>query len=684
MRISGILALFLFLTGGWSWAQAAESSSNPAEVITLGKSAVTIPGPWKFAPGDSPVVNGKMLWAQPDFDDSRWTTMDLEPRPDSIDASYGTPGFVPGWTAQGFPNLWGYAWYRLRLRVKNPGGPLWVKMPNDVDDAYQVYANGHFLGQFGRFSARGVTMYSARTFSFPLPPADPDGTLELAIRFYMSSGTKFQSPDAGGMHMPPVLGLASAIQLLQRTDDDANLHFYLGSVVQGILFLLLAPVALWAWFKNRSDGTFLWLFLALVISPIEFAMLLMGDLASLISLGTNMILGNILLRPLVLPMLIMFWWSWFGLRGKRWIPKLAWLLTVAEILALACLRLPSANYAVVPRAWLPGCNVASIALLGALGVLLLVILWEGFRRDRTEALAAVFPILLFEFSSFAQYFLNSFGFSTQFYPFGIGISTAAIAQILMVLVIGALVLRRFLKTQVQGELARQSVAQELEQAQQLQQRVLVPEALRSPYFCVQSEYRPAQTVGGDFFQTMTRPDGSLLVVIGDVSGKGISAAMLVAVVVGAIRSRAAESFEPTALLKLLNACLLGRSGDHFATCLAAEFQPDGTVRMANAGHLRPYLNGEEMEMEGSLPLGLSGEIEISTISLALQPGDHLTFLTDGVLEATNETNELFGFERTREISGQSPAAIIEQAQRFGQQDDITVLSVEFAGVAERV
>lgn len=684
MRVSGVLALFLFMSGGCLSAQAAKPSSSPVEEITLGDSAATIPGPWKFEPGDSPVVSGKMLWAQPDFDDSHWTTMDLAPKAGSIDPSYGTPGFVPGWTAQGFPDLWGYAWYRVRLRVSDPGKPLWIKMPNDVDDAYQVYADGQYVGRFGDFTPHGVTIYSARTFSFPLPPPGPDGTLELAIRFYMTSGTKFQSLNAGGMHMPPVLGLASTIRLLQSADDDANLHFYLGSVVQAILFLLLAPVALWAWFKNRHDHTFLWLFLALVVSPLEFSLTLTGNLASLISLGNNTILGNILLRPLVLPLLAMFWWNWFGLRGKRWIPGAAWLLSVAEILALACVRLPTAGYDVVPRAWLGGCNNASAVLLAALGLLLLVILWEGFRRDRTEALAAAFPILLFEFSSFALYFLNTFGFSTQFYPFGIGISTAAIAQILMVLVIGALVLRRFLRTQVQEELDRQSVARELEQAQQLQQRVLVPEAVQSPFFSVEAEYRPAQTVGGDFFQTITKPDGSLLVVIGDVSGKGVSAAMLVAVVVGAIRSRAAESFDPASLLKLLNDCLLGRSGDHFATCLAAEFHADGTVQMANAGHLRPYLNGEEMELEGSLPLGLSAEIDISTTGLTLQPGDRLTFLTDGVLEATNKANELFGFERTRAISGESPASIIEQAQKFGQQDDITVLSVEFAAVAERV
>jgi hypothetical protein len=691
MRILGFLGILAMLSGfappplhAKTTAAPKNSSAAPAESITLGSSAATLPGPWKFAPGDSPVVNGKLLWAEPGFDDSEWVPMDLAPETGSIDPSYGTPGFVPGWSEHGFPDLYGYAWYRLRVRVTDPGKPLWIKMPNDVDDAYQVYADGHYVGQFGDFKPHGVEVYSSRTFSFPLPPPGRDGTMELAVRFYMTAGTKFLSLDAGGMHEPPVLGLASTIRLLQAADDDANFHFYLGSIVQAILFLLLAPLALWAWFKRRRDHTFLWLFLALVISPIVFGLILVGNLASVISLGTNQVLGNILISPLVLPLWVMFWWNWFGLRGKRWIPRAAWLLWFSRVVAEACVRLPTTGHNIVPRAWMAGFNSASVALLAALGVLLVVILVEGFRRDRTEALAAAFPILLFEFSSFNAYFLHTFGFSGQFYPFGIGISIGAIAQILMVLVIGALVLRRFLHNQVQEELARQSVAQELEQAQELQQCVLVPEALQSPYFRVESEYRPAQTVGGDFFQTLARADGSLLVVIGDVSGKGISAAMLVAVLVGAARSRAKENIAPAAMLNVLNECLLGRSGGHFATCVVAELTPDGTVRIANAGHLPPYLNGEELVMDGSLPLGLSDGIEASTTTFTLQPGDHLTFLTDGVIEATNTEKKLFGFERTRAISSEPAAEIARQAQSFGQQDDITVLGIEFAGVPEPI
>src|SRR5208282_3137303 len=135
---------------------------------------------------------------------------------------------------------------------------------------------------------------------------------------------------------------------------------------------------------------------------------------------------------------------------------------------------------------------------------------------------------------------------------GLGIGVGNMVAMLQILVVGALAMRRFVRTQVRESLTRQAVKKDLEQAQQLQQRVLVPEAIDSRVFSVESEYRPAQTVGGDFFQTLTNPDGGLLVVIGDVSGKGVSAAMLVAVLVGAIRNQAEHSLDPALMLATLN------------------------------------------------------------------------------------------------------------------------------------
>jgi hypothetical protein len=653
------------------------AATDVATTVMLGDSVTELGAAWRFEPGDSPMVNGSPLWAQADFDDSNWTTMDLRPKPGSIDPAFGTLGFVKGWTTQGFHALDGFAWYRLRLKVKDPGQPLWLKMPNDFDDAYQIYANGKYVGEYGRFTPKGVTVYAARAASFPLPPPGPDGTIDLALRFYMTRGTLFYAPDAGGMHQPPTIGLASAVHLLQVVNDDVNLRFYVSTIQESILFLLLIPLVFWGWIKNRGRREYLWLLLALTVALLVDLMLMAGNLTSFLPLAGNTLVLDVILHPLMLPLWIMFWWCWFGVDDHRWIIWATWGLTAVEAGVVLCLRGPISGIDLVSPAAMPHLESALTGLLAAVGFLLLITLWEGFCKNRTEALWAVVPILLLEFSNFSAVLLSRFSIPQEIVVFNVGITFGSAARILMVLVIGVLAARRFLKMRVGEEVARREIHLDLEQAQLLQQRVLVPEMLQSPYYSVESAYHPAQTVGGDFFQTLSRPDGSLLLVIGDVSGKGVSAAMLVAVLVGAIKTKADDSFDPAAMLMTLNSRLVGRSGGHFATCLAAELKPNGTMRIANAGHLPPYMNGREFELEGSLPLGVVRDFKPSVQTIWLNERDRLTFMTDGVVEATNADHQLFGFERALEVSRLTPAAIVEEAKIFGQQDDITVLTVQF-------
>lgn len=642
-------------------------------MITLGNSAVALGGPWKFEPGDSPVAEGGPLWAQPGFDDSRWAAMDLAPKGGAVDLTTGTSGYVPGWTSRGYPKLSGYAWYRLRVRVKDASQPLWLKMPLGFDDAYQLFANGRYVGEFGRFSPNHVTIYLEEPVSFALPAPGPDGELDLAVRFYMNPATPFSGPDVGGMHAPPVLGLASTVQLLQASEADTELHAFFGTFLRVFLCLLVAPLALWAWLYHREERAWLWLFLALAWLVVSVTIVDSSNFTTAISAK-----DTISLEIPEFPFWILFWWNWFGLRERRWIPRVAWLLAAVITLLQFFAGSPQLGFNFVPLAALHWFYAASVWVMVPYVLLLIVILVEGYRRDRTEALWATLPLLLYVHSRFAAYLQNAFHIRSTFFPFGLGIRTVDILYMLMILVIGALSLRRFLRTQVRESLVRQAEREDLEQAQQLQQRVLVPDLIHSSAFAVESEYRPAQTVGGDFFQTITRPDGSLLIVIGDVSGKGISAAMLVAVLVGAVRNQAEHSFDPAEMLATLNRRMMGRAGGHFATCLAAEISPTGRMRMANAGHLSPYRNGRELELEGSLPLGIAEEAECPVQTQQLQPGDHLIFITDGVVEATNAAREMFGFERTRDISNQHAVRIVEEAQRFGQEDDITVLGVEFA------
>jgi serine phosphatase RsbU (regulator of sigma subunit) len=128
----------------------------------------------------------------------------------------------------------------------------------------------------------------------------------------------------------------------------------------------------------------------------------------------------------------------------------------------------------------------------------------------------------------------------------------------------------------------------------------------------------------------------------------------------------------------MNQRMLARSHGGFTTCLAARVAGDGRITLANAGHLSPYLNRDEIKLESGLPLGLTADAVYSGSTLELAPGAILTFLSDGVVEARSSTGELFGFDRTRAISAQSAEQIAQAAQQFGQQDDITVLTLAFA------
>jgi serine phosphatase RsbU (regulator of sigma subunit) len=99
--------------------------------------------------------------------------------------------------------------------------------------------------------------------------------------------------------------------------------------------------------------------------------------------------------------------------------------------------------------------------------------------------------------------------------------------------------------------------------------------------------------------------------------------------------------------------------------------------MGNAGHLAPFLNGIEMAMPGSLPLGLSPDAEFEMSRFLLAEDDEVTLYTDGVLEAQSKTGELFGFDRTKTLMRDRPTvqAVAEAARQFGQNDDITVVKI---------
>jgi hypothetical protein len=315
---------------------SATSTPEPAAHITLGQSIAPLNGPWKFHTGDN------MAWADPNFDDSQWETVDLTPKQGSFDPIGGIADYVPGWTAKGHPGYWGWAWYRIRVRTDaQPGEKLALAGPSDVDDAYQAFANGVLLGSFGKFPATGgrPVVYNSQPRMFPLPQADTRdagaATQVLAFRVWMEPTTLTLAPDAGGMHTAPLLGEAGVVAAQYQLAWLALVRYLASVPIMAALFLLLALLAASLLLFDRSDPVYLWLAGVFLVIAAESVVLCLGAWTLWISATVSRVLQNVFLSPLVLSGWAMVWWVWFRLRRPAWVPAAIAGLTLLSMLSTA-------------------------------------------------------------------------------------------------------------------------------------------------------------------------------------------------------------------------------------------------------------------------------------------------------------------------------------------------------------
>jgi len=224
--------------------------------------------------------------------------------------------------------------------------------------------------------------------------------------------------------------------------------------------------------------------------------------------------------------------------------------------------------------------------------------------------------------------------------------------------------------------ARAAFAAELHAASTVQQLLLQSASRPTPGFQVESVYLPASEVGGDFFFVSSGPDGALTAIVGDVSGKGLTAAMRVAMILGALRRE--TSHDPGVILYCLNNALIAQGQLGFTTACCIRISLTGEYTLANAGHIAPYLSGQELETPPALPLGLVPEQTYEVVHGRLSSGERLVLLSDGVPEARSDSGELYGFERLSSLTQMAARDIAEAARRFGQEDDITVLTLAIA------
>ena len=676
-----LLILLWFGIGAWaqtpSAAQLKRAQSGGAAHIRLGQSAVPLYGPWKFTVGDSPVdpLTHAPLWAQPGFDDSKWETVDLTPKNGTFDPVGGYTGYVPGWTAKGHAGYWGYAWYRIRVLLETrPGDELALAGPPDVDDVYQVFDNGGLVGSFGDFSGRQPVTYYAQPMMFSLPQSaggdTGSSTRVLAFRVWMEPEALATQPDAGGFHTAPVLGEAGAVTAGYKLRWLEVARSYLPFAIEAHLYALLALVAFSLIMFDRSDRVYLWIGTVFLLRAVSDALTAFDVWTRHVSIRADSLLSYGFFTPLICAGWVMVWWVWFGRQRPAWLPRavagLALLYMISNIIG------EELFFTFVPHPIAAAFHMVSLVARLLFLALFAWIIVQGIRSRGLEGWLVLPAILLVGVGIFGGE-LAVLHIRVVWFPLGVGINLTHEASLLLAATVSLLLLRRLLLSVRRQRL----MALDVKQAQEVQQMILPEARTTAPGLVIESEYRPAREVGGDFFQIISRPaDGSLLIVAGDVTGKGLKAGMMVALLVGAIRSTAETRTEPGYLLGVLNRRLLGR-GDAQATCLALNIARDGKVTLANAGHLPPYLNGEPVAMEGALPLGMIEGAEFSRLCFQLKEGDRLVLISDGIVEATDADGRLFGFERVHEMlrTAISAAELAGAAQSFGQEDDMSVISV---------
>ena len=656
-------------------------TSQGAGQVWLGQSLLPLNGPWRFTTGDSPLdpATHTPLWAQPAFDDSHWETLDLSPKPGWKDPYNGDPRYIRGWTATGHPGYIGWAWYRLRVQAAStPGEKLALSSPIYVDDGYQVFANGQLIGQAGDFTStsKAPTVYATAPATFPIPPPSTGSagarptTLVIAFRVWMGPMGYTHSAYAGGLHYAPVLGESGAIQdqvrlgWLELTLQSAYAPF------EGVLLFLLGSVAFGLILFDRTDRVYLWLGSVFWFTALSDAALTVFTLMRVLTLKTYFMFFDVFSNPLVLCGWIMVWWFWFRLKRPAWIPKATAVLMVLYMVSKAVGG--DFFYGSVAGHTADFANLISVLVRVAFLPLFCCVVGLGIRKQGVEGwlvLPAVIPLAVSQFASE----LIVLNLPVKWAPFGITIFVGQVANLVSAAAISLLMLRRL---QLTVRLQRER-ALDLKQAQEMQ-RMLIPETLLYlPGFRLSSAYRPALEVGGDFFQIIPRDGGAIEIIMGDVSGKGLKAAMAVSLIMGSIRILADQCMGPADFLYQLNRRLIGRMQGGFASCIAVWVQPDGHCTISGAGHPSPFVNDREIDISGALPLGVKIDGFYDEREFTLCEGDCLTLYTDGLPEARNADGELYGFQRLKNlIAGKpTPQEAADIARNFGQHDDVTILTL---------
>jgi len=412
-------------------------SSTTEETLRSDKHLTTLNGPWKFIAGDN------MEYAQSNYDDSGLETMDLTAPPGAHDDDVGLSGYIPGWTAKGHPNYSGYAWYRLKvpldsLTVSN----LALAAPPSVDDAYQLFINGSLLGSTGDFSGTVPIIYSIQPRMFLMPEnMEKEKDITIAFRVWMSSASL--GADAGGIHIAPTLGDKDHIEKKYRFQWEQTIKGYIVEVVWPVIFILLALTMFLLNRRSIPPQSCKWFMAALILLGLMRLNQAVYFWFHIENSHQAVIIGQIILRPLVLGSWLMAWREWFNLRQPKWLPKIIALLALLSM-AAQLLGISWVSYSIHTYFQ----TIADYIRLLLLALLLFII-YQGMRKQGMKDLLVLVAALLMLIALFPKEISDLHIIPGIWFPYGVGVSRGQFFYVAFVLVMYAVLIQKNRKVKLE-------------------------------------------------------------------------------------------------------------------------------------------------------------------------------------------------------------------------------------------
>jgi serine phosphatase RsbU (regulator of sigma subunit) len=243
---------------------------------------------------------------------------------------------------------------------------------------------------------------------------------------------------------------------------------------------------------------------------------------------------------------------------------------------------------------------------------------------------------------------------------------------------------------VQAEEAGHLYQKELSIAASIQQRLLAVTLPEVPFARVNGRNLSCKEIGGDFFEAVNTPEG-LAVVLADVSGKGVSAALLASILQGMVYSQLIAGMPLTEIVAAVNRFFTYKHiGEKYATMIITRLRSDGDLEYVNCGHIPPvWICGSNNEVlrpsHGNLPVGLLADATYSSDHCQMRPGDRMILVTDGVTEAENAQGDMFDNERLEQVAGKSASmedvftAVADFCAGTPLNDDCTVVELSYTG-----